>query len=74
MHGLSLFILFCRGFKFEKFFCNDCHDLTMLRLNISDIVIITVKGVDYRCIICNISNSEAIYFLENSVLEYRGCI
>ena len=46
----------------------------MLCLNISDIDIITDKGVDYRCIIRDISKSEAIYLLENSVLHYRGYI
>ena len=39
------------GFKFQDSVCNGCHDVTMLCLNISDIAIITVKGVDYRCII-----------------------
>ena len=29
----------------------------------------TIKTVDYRCIIHNISKSEAITLLENSVLE-----
>ena len=38
------------GFKFQYSVCNGCHDLTMLCLNSSDIAIITVKGVDYRCI------------------------
>ena len=41
-------------------------------LNISDITIVTVKNVDYRCIIYNISKYEAISLLENSVLEDRG--
>ena len=45
----------------------------MLYLNTCDIVIITVKGVDYCCIIREISKSEVIQFLENSVLEDRGC-
>ena len=53
------------GFKFQDFVCNDCHD--KLWLNISDIGIITVKNVDYRCIIHN--KSEAINLLKNSVLE-----
>ena len=44
----------------------------MLCLNISDIANITVKNVDYRCIIYNISKSEAINLLENSVLKDRG--
>ena len=38
---------FNHGFKFHNSVCNGCHDLTMLCLNISNIAIITVKGVDY---------------------------
>ena len=60
------------GFKFLNSVGNSCHDLTITYLNISDIVIITVKGVDYRCIIHGISKSEAINLLENSVLNDRG--
>ena len=41
----------------------------MLSVNITDIAIITVKNVDYRCIIHNISKSEGINLLKNSVLE-----
>ena len=47
---------------------------TILIVNISDIVIITTKNVHYRCIIHNISKSEAINLLENSVLENCGYI
>ena len=46
----------------------------MLSVNIIDIAIITVENVDYRCIIHNISKSEAIQLLKNSVLEERGYI
>ena len=52
---------FNHRFKFQDSVCYGCHDLTMLCLNISDIAIITVKGVDYRCIIHDISKSEAIH-------------
>ena len=48
--------------------------LTMSSLKISDIAIIIVKDVDYHFIIHDISKSEAIQLLENSVLEDRGCI
>ena len=41
----------------------------MLSVNISDIAIIFVKNVDYRCIIHKISQSKAINLLENSVLK-----
>ena len=49
---------FNHGFEFYMY---GCHDLTTLRLNIIDNAIITVKGVDYRCIIHEISKSEAIH-------------
>ena len=65
---------FNHGFKFQNSVCNGCHDLSMLCLNISDIAIITVKNVDYCCIMYSISKSEAINLLENSVLEDRGYI
>ena len=39
------------GFEYQYSVCNGCSDLSMLCLNISDIAIITVKNVDYRCII-----------------------
>ena len=44
----------------------------MLSVNTSDIAIITVKNVDYCCIIHNIKKSEAINLLNISVLEDRG--
>ena len=47
------------GSSFE-ILCDGCLDLMMLFLNTSDIAIIIVKGVDYRCIIHDISRSEAI--------------
>ena len=60
-------------FEFQESVCNGCHDLTVLSVNISDIAIITIKNVDYCCIIHN-SKSEAINLLENSVLEDHGYI
>ena len=56
---------FNHGFKFQDSVCNNCHDWTMLCLNVSDISLITVKKVN---------KSKAINLLENSVLEYRGYI
>ena len=46
----------------------------MLCLNISDISNISVKSVDYSCIIQEISKSEAIHLLKNPVLNDRGYI
>ena len=54
------YLWFNHGFTFQDSVCNGCEDLKMLNVNISKIAIITVKNVDYRCIIENISKSEAI--------------
>ena len=59
MHDFPL-LFFIYGFKLQDYICNGCHDLTMLSLDKIDIAIITVKNVDYCCIIHNISKSEAI--------------
>ena len=40
----------------------------MLSVNISNIAIITVNNVDYRCIIHNINKYEATDLLKNTVL------
>ena len=62
---------FNHGFEFQDSVYNGCHVLTMLSVNISDIAIITIKNVDYCCIVHNISKSEAINLLKKSVFEDR---
>ena len=34
---------FNRGFKFQDSVCNGCHDLTVLCISVSDVIIINVK-------------------------------
>ena len=54
-------VWFCNpGFKFQDSVCNGCHDVAILCLNISNVAIITVANVGYRCMIYNISKFEAI--------------
>ena len=59
---------FNQGFEFQDSACNGCHDLSMLIVSISDIAVITIKNVDYNCIVHNISKSEVIDLLENFVI------
>ena len=68
------YCFFYQDSRFQNSLCNDCHGLPILCCNTSDIAVITVKNVDYRCFIHNISKSEAIDLLKNSVLENRGSI
>ena len=48
-----------KGFKFQSYACNGCHDLLMMSMKLSDIAILK-QGFNYRCIISIISKSEAI--------------
>ena len=68
------FWIFNHGFKFQcNVFqcnvCNGCHDLTMWGLNIRNTTIITVKNINYHCIIHSISKFEAIHLLKNLFLK-----
>ena len=53
-------LLFKPGFKFQESVCNCCHDFLMVSFNISDVRVITVKSIDYGCMISDISKSNAI--------------
>ena len=54
------------SFKFQTNVCNRCHDLLMMSINLSNIVILNIKGSDYRCIICLNSKNEAINLRQNT--------
>ena len=59
------------GFKFEPHNCNKCHDLLMTVYELKNIVILNVKGVNFRCILWGISRDEAANRLNNSALEHK---
>ena len=52
--------------KFQSYVYNRCHHLLMLSMNLSNNAILNIKGTDYCCNICGISNSEAINLMENT--------
>ena len=54
-----------KGFKFQPNVCNRGHDLLMMAMNLSDIAILIINSVDYRCIISRISKGEAINLMQN---------
>ena len=69
---VCIYWFFNHGFELQDYVFNGCHNLTILYFNLSDIATITVKGVNYRCNIYDISKSEANHLLENYVLkDYR---
>ena len=57
-----------KRFKFEPNVCNGCHDVLMTCINLNDIAILNIQGIDYRCIINGISKCDAVNLLQNSTL------
>ena len=44
----------------------------MISMNLSDIAILNIKSVDYRCIINEISKSESIILMQNIELTEKS--
>ena len=62
------------GCKFVPHVCNKCHHVLMTAYELKNIAILSVRGVDFRCILWGISRDEAVNRLNNSVLEDRGLL
>ena len=67
MHQKSVIfvVFFHKCCKFQPHVSNGCHDVLMMSTNLSDIVILNVHGVDYRCIINGISKTKTMSLLNN---------
>ena len=61
-------------YKFQPYLCNGCHAVSSMAYELKNIAILNAKGVDYRCILWNISRDEAVNRLNNSVLEDKGVL
>ena len=62
------------GNGFETYACNRCHDISMLAYELENIAILNVKGVDYRCVLWNMTRNDTINRLNNSKLQDRGTL
>ena len=57
------------GYKLQPYLCNGSHAVSMMDYELKNIAILNAKGVDFRCILWDISRDEAVNRLNNSVLE-----
>ena len=62
------------GFKCQSYFCNGCHDFSMIVQKLDDFVILKVKIVNYRCCVKGMSKKDTINLLNNSVLDNKGVL
>ena len=60
-----------KGFKYEPYLCNGCHDLMQKAMNLNDAVIVSFKGSDYRIHFWYMSKDGAINIMKNSNLNEK---
>ena len=46
----------------------------MVVYDLNDFMILDIKGIDYGCYVFNMSRSDAIKLLNNSVLDNKGVL
>ena len=64
-----------KKFKFKPDVCNECHDVLMMLMNLSNITIPNIHVADYRCFIFRISKSEVINLMQKvNLSEKNGTI
>ena len=69
---MPLLILLDKEFRFPPTACNGCHDVLTMSIDINNITILDIYGVDYRCIIHGIVKSEAIKLSRNADLSEKS--
>ena len=62
------------GFKYQRYFCNGCHDFGMTVQNLSDFFVVAIKNVDYRVYITGVDKKAAVFILTNSDLSDKGVL
>ena len=72
MHQKSLIFVLNKGFKFQPYVCNKCHDLLMMSVSLTDIAISNIKGSEHCCIISKTWNCEAKKLLQNIDLTEKS--
>ena len=60
-----------KGFKYEPYLCNGCHDLMQKAMNLNDVVIVSFKGSDYRIHFWYMSKDDARNIMKNSNLNEK---
>ena len=54
------------SFKFQPNDCNRCHSLLMMSINLGNIAILNIKGLDSSCFITLIIKNKAVNVFQNA--------
>ena len=64
-----------KGFNYEPYVCNGCHDLMQEAMNFNDVAIVaivSVKESDYRIYFWYMTKNDAINIMKNSNLNEKS--
>ena len=59
------------GFKYEKYFCNDCHGLMQKAMSFNNTAIVYVKGSAYGIHFWYMRKDDGINIMNNSNLVHK---
>ena len=62
------------GFKYQLYVFNECHEVSMTVMNLSDFSVLNIKGADYRIYVSGIDKKDAVNILNNSKLGDKGVL
>ena len=69
---MSLWVCLDKGFKYETYLCNGCHDLLQKATNFNDVAIVSVKGNNFKIHFWYTSKDYAINLIKNSKLNEKS--
>ena len=61
-----------KTFKGQSDVCIECHDVLMMSINLNDNATLSIRDLDYCCIISGISQNENVNLLQNTDLSEQG--
>ena len=62
------------GFKYEPYVCSGCHNISMMACELKNTAILSIKSVDYRCVLWNMNKNDPVNRLNNFRLDDRGTL
>ena len=60
-----LLVFFDKGFQYDLYLCNGCHDLMQRAMKWNDVAIVPVKKINYRIHFWYINKDDVIYIIKN---------
>ena len=69
---MPLLVFLDRGFKYEPYLCNGCHDLMQKATNFNNIAIVSIKGNDYRIHFWYMSKDDVTNIMNNYNLNEQA--